>query len=355
MPEVARREVLALPPWFATVPREDWMLAAELLTRMVASAVYDADVLDTRQFAEHAQAPALYRGPELGDLAEVFEELRAQAIVGRTSPVAAAREELAGLALEAAAGARGFVRMAFPTGAGKTMSAGRFAAHHAALWGHRRMVYAAPYLSITTQNAEVMRAVFGAQRVLEHHSGVDLDRWSGPEPGPGVRTGPVRGAAENWDMPVVVTTAVQLFESLFSNKPSALRKVPRLAGSVIVLDEVQSLPDRLLLPILSALRHLVDYFGTTVLLCTATQPAFEALPPLHDLEEKGLIRDVVADPARYASAFRRVTYDWLDPRPGLVSINNAARGRAGVIQLANTPICPDCGGDAVAGDRKSVV
>jgi len=337
VPEVAPRMLAGLPAWFDDVPREERRLALELLTRMVASAVYDADVLDTRQFAEQAQAPALYPGPDLAELAEVFEKRRAREVGGRVSAVAAAREELAGLARDAAAGAPGFVRMAFPTGAGKTMSAGRFAVHHAAWHGHRRMIYAAPFLSITTQNAEVMRRLFGEEQVLEHHSSADLDRWSGPEPGPERRHDPVRGAAENWDVPVVVTTVVQLFESLFSNKPSALRKVHRLAGSVIVLDEVQSLPDRLLLPILSALRHLTAYFGATVVLCSATQPAFEALPPLQDLAEQGLIRDIVADPRRYASAFRRVTYEWrLDPRPALGDIAREAASCDQVLVIVNT-------------------
>ena len=152
-----------------------------------------------------------------------------------------------------------------------------------------------------------------------------------------MRGGPIRGAAENWDMPVVVTTVVQLFESLFSNKPSALRKVHRLAGSVIVLDEVQSLPDRLLLPILSALRHLAGNFGATVVLCTATQPAFEALPPLRDLAGKGLIHDVVADPRRFASAFRRVSFRWrLDPKPTLEQIAREAAGCDQVLVIVNT-------------------
>jgi CRISPR-associated endonuclease/helicase Cas3 len=337
VPEVARQDALMLPPWFSSVPPEERLLAGELLTRMVASAVYDADVLDTRRFEEQTETPDLYGGPDLGGLAGAFEQRRARVVAGRASPVAGAREELAGLARDAAAGARGVVRMAFPTGAGKTMSAGRFAVHHAARWGLRRMIYAAPFLSITTQSADVMRSVFGAEHVLEHHSAADLDRWSGSRPGSGGLGGRVRSAAENWDMPVVVTTVVQLLESLFSNKPSALRKVHRLAGSVIVLDEVQSLPDRLLLPILSALRHLVEYFGATVLLCTATQPAFEALPPLRDLEENGLIRDIVADSQRYVSVFRRVTYEWrLDPKPTLDQIAWDAAGQDQVLVIVNT-------------------
>ena len=332
-----QREVMELPPWFTTVPPEERLLAAELLTRMLASAVYDADVLDTRQFIEQTRAPDLYGGPDLADLAETFEEHRAREVAGRVSPVAVAREELAGLARDAASGAPGLVRMAFPTGAGKTMSAARFAVHHAARWGHRRLIYAAPFLSITTQNAAVMRSVFGAEQVLEHHSCVDLDRLSGPRPRPSAAIRPIRAAAENWDMPVVVTTVVQLFESLFSNKPSALRKVHRLANSVVVLDEVQSLPDRLLLPILSALRHLTSYFGATVVLCTATQPAFDALPPLRDLAGKGLLRDVAADSLRHISAFRRVSFHWrLDPRPELEQIAREAAGHDQVLVIVNT-------------------
>jgi CRISPR-associated endonuclease/helicase Cas3 len=337
VPEIAQRDGLALPPWFKAVPSGERLLAGELLTRMVASAVYDADVLDTRQFYEQAESADLYVGRDLCDLAEAFEQHRARAVAGRISPVTAVREELAEMARAAAAGAPGLVRMAFPTGAGKTISAARFAVHHAARWGHRRLIYAAPFLSITTQNAAVMRALFGAEQVLEHHSGADLDRWSGPEPRPGERGGVIRSSAENWDMPVIVTTVVQLFESLFSNKPSALRKVHRLAGSVIVLDEVQSLPDRLLLPILSVLRHLTEYFGTTVVLCTATQPAFETLPPLRDLAAKGLIRDVAADSRRHAPAFRRVLYRWrLDPRPTLEQIAREAAGQDQVLVIVNT-------------------
>ena len=227
--------------------------------------------------------------------------------------------------------------MAFPPGAGKTISAGRFAVHHAARWGHRRLIYAAPFLSITTQNAAVMRTVFGAEQVLEHHSGADLDRWRGPEPGPGSRSGPVRGAAENWDMPVVVTTVVQLFESLFSNKPSALRKVHRLAGSVIVLDEVQSLPDRLLLPILSALRHLAEFCGTTVVLCHGDAAGFRGAAAAARHGGKGFDPRCRGRSAPLCPRVRRVTFRWrLDPRPTLEQIAWEAAEHDRVLVIVNT-------------------
>ncbi len=117
--------------------------------------------------------------------------------------------------------------------------------------------------------------------VLEHHSAVRLE-------GEGAEGAWGRLAAENWDAPVVVTTTVQLFQSLFSRKPSAMRKLHRLAGSVIVLDEVQALPDRLLVPILSVLRELVEHFGVSVVLASATQPAFWSLS---QLEEGGATAD----------------------------------------------------------------
>jgi CRISPR-associated endonuclease/helicase Cas3 len=199
------------------------------------------------------------------------------------------------------------------------------------------MIYAAPYLSITTQNAREMRRAFGSERVLEHHSGIDLGLLPAAGLGQDRQAMPVRNAAENWDMPVVVTTVVQLFESLFSDRPQALRKVHRLTGSVIVLDEVQSLPDRLLLPILSALRDLTAYFGSTVVLCSATQPAFEALPPLRDLQDKGLIRDIAPAAPSHAAAFRRVRYEWqTDPGPPLRRVAQEAAGHDQVLVIVNT-------------------
>jgi len=159
--------------------------------------------------------------------------------------------------------------------------------------------------------------------VLEHHSGVDFDRagrWA-------------RLAAENWDAPFVVTTFVRLFESLFGRKPSAMRRVHRLSGAVIVLDEVQALPYAMLVPILDGLRVLVDTFGATVLLSSATQPAFWDLPPFEDLP----VVDVVADGPRLVGQARRVRFSWqITPRPTLADIAGQAAAEKSVMVVVNT-------------------
>ncbi len=226
----------------------------------------------------------------------------------------------------AASQERGIFPFPAPTGAGKTIAAGGFAVHHAARHGMRRVIIAVPFTSITEQNATVYRTLFGDANVLEHHSSVDLDRL------PANRRWQ-RLAAENWDAPVVVTTTVQLFQSLFDRRPEAMRKVHRLAGSVIVLDEVQSLPDKMLLPILSALRHLTEYFGASVVLASATQPAFFDLDIFRDLEP----REVITQPQPLYDRLRRVRYTWrCSPKPTLKQIADEAAQEPQVLLIVNT-------------------
>jgi CRISPR-associated endonuclease/helicase Cas3 len=240
----------------------------------------------------------------------------------------AIREEVYRACLRAAAAKPGIFRLAAPTGAGKTISAGGFALHHAAAHGLRRVIVVVPFLTITEQNAQVYRDLLepagGRGVVLEHHSGVDLDQpsrqWA-------------KLAAENWDAPFVVTTTVRLFESLFHRKPAAMRRLHRLAGAVIVLDEVQSLPHQMLVPILDALRTLVDHFGTTVLLASATQPDFWHLSPFRDLPST----EIVAEPAVLAGRLRRVSFEWrLDPSPDLAGLAADAAGHEQAMVVVNT-------------------
>ncbi len=269
--------------------------------RMVFSALVDADFLDTRR---HMEGTLPAGAASLAGMVASFEARREEYLSrkqgGReASAVDRIRAELYQQAVAAAALEVGLFPFPAPTGAGKTLGVAGFAAHHAALHGLQRVIIAVPYLSITEQNAGVYREVFGEEHVLEHHSGVDFNelppeqRWQ-------------RLAAENWDAPVVVTTTVRLFESLFSRKPSAMRRLHRLAGSVIVLDEVQSLPDPMLPPILSALRHLTEFFGTSVVLASATQPDFFSLDVFANLKPK----PVIAEPAPVYRKLRRVRYEW---------------------------------------------
>jgi CRISPR-associated endonuclease/helicase Cas3 len=179
-----------------------------------------------------------------------------------------------------------------------------FALRHALKYQKHRIIVAIPYTSIIDQTAQVYRSIFGDENILEHHSAVNprededhffQQQWT-------------RLAAENWDAPIVVTTTVQLFESLFSNRPSACRKLHNLAQNIIILDEVQTLPTGLLAPILEVLQQLVDHYGVTVVLSTATQPSLidSGSPYLKGL--RGEIREIVPDPAPYFQALKRVSY-----------------------------------------------
>lgn len=173
-----------------------------------------------------------------------------------------------------------------------------FALGHAQKHNKRRVIVAIPYTSIIEQTAQVLKDIFGADNVLEHHSNLDPER----------ETTRGRLATENWDAPIVVTTNVQLFESLFASKTSRCRKLHNIAGSVLILDEAQMLPPDKLMPTLSVLKGLVAHFGCTVVLCTATQPHLTGEIGSGEAKFQGLddVRPIIADPESLARQLRRV-------------------------------------------------
>ena len=219
----------------------------------------------------------------------------------------------------------GVFRLAAPTGSGKTISAGAFALHHAAAHGLRRVIVAVPFLTITEQNAQVYRDLLEAP-------GTGVSSWSITVAltSTGLADGGRKLAADNWDAPFMVTTTVRLFESLFDRRPAAMRRLHRLAGAVIVLDEVQSLPHQMLIPILDGLRTLIRHFGATVVLASATQPDFWYLSPWRDS------RRLRSSPnrQRWCPRLRRVDFDWrLDPDQDLAGLaaDAAVSGQAMVV------------------------
>ena len=232
--------------------------------RMVFSALVDADFLCTEAFMSEDAATLRPDWPD--DVLEMMERalMKRLADFGTPNTRVGSKRLYVRNACESAAGLEpGFFDLTVPTGGGKTLSSLLFALRHARQHGLRRVVYAIPYTSIIEQNADVYRDVFkalsaelGQDIVLEHHSNLQPD----------AETTRNRLAAENWDAPLIVTTNVQLFESLFACRTSGCRKLHRLARSVIVLDEAQALPVGLLRPILAALRCLVrDYRSSVVL------------------------------------------------------------------------------------------
>jgi CRISPR-associated endonuclease/helicase Cas3 len=315
-----------LPAWLEPALGGD-PLVAEVLLRMVFSTVVDADFLDTDEHATGMPRPEHPLAAR--DLADRYEQALAAALAKRPpTPIDGIRRRVYAHAVAAADGPQGFYRMAAPTGSGKTFAAAGFALHHARRHGLDRVIVAVPYTSITEQNAQEYHALLDRVGelpvVLEHHSAVDLDAGRDPR---------AKLAAENWDAPFVVTTTVRLFESLFDRRPSAVRRLHNIARSVIVLDEVQSLPDGLLVPILSMLRTLTEHFGVTVLLASATQPTLFDLPPLKQVRP----RDVIADPGPLYVELSRVSYTWqCDPAPTLEEVAADAAACPSVLVICNT-------------------
>ncbi|MDB5939861.1 MAG: CRISPR-associated helicase/endonuclease Cas3, partial [Polaromonas sp.] len=293
-----------------------------LWVRMLFSCLVDADFLDTEAHFD-AGKPARREGfPTLDQMhaelnahmAQVAAKAQAAAVV---TPVNAWRAAVLQQCRDKASLQPGFFSLTVPTGGGKTLSSLAFALTHALAHQKSRIIYAIPYTSIIEQTADVFRDVFKAlegEVLIEHHSQADAADKD--------ETARSRLACENWDAPLVVTTNVQLFESLFANKTSRCRKLHNLVNSVIVLDEAQQLPPEFLQPILDALNLLVTYYGVSVVLCTATQPAlnsttyFDPGKGLRGLEQ---VREIMDDPEALFDALERVKVelptDWHAPTP----------------------------------------
>lgn len=277
-------------------------------TRMMFSCLVDADFLCTETFVQGRPRERL-ESPDFASLAQTFEESIARFFPpeGRLNEV---RCEIMDACLEAASGEPGFYSLTVPTGGGKTLASMRFALHHAAREDNRirRIIYAIPYTSIIEQNAEVFRERLGAENILEHHSGFDFDADENDQGDPAETARGrerLRLTSENWEAPIVVTTNVQLFDSLFANRTSKCRKIHNIANSVIILDEAQMLPIERLEPCLHALRTLVEDYGCTVVFCTATQPALSGL-----IEGLGDVREICPDVPRTFADLSRVSYEY---------------------------------------------
>lgn len=287
-----------------------------LWVRMLFSCLVDADFLDTEAHFD-AGKPARREGfPTLAQMRGAFDTHMAALPVAHT-PVNTLRADILRQCRAKAALPAGFFSLTVPTGGGKTLSSLAFALEHAQAHGKRRVVYAIPYTSIIEQTADVFRTLFkalGDEVLIEHHSQADAAATD--------ETARSRLACENWDAPLVVTTNVQLFESLFAAKTSRCRKLHNLVNSVIVLDEAQQLPPAFLQPILDVLNLLVAHYGVTVVLCTATQPAlnsttyFDADKNLRGLEN---VREIIDNPDALFDALKRVHVelppDWTTPTP----------------------------------------
>ena len=270
-----------------------------LFVRMIFSTLIDADRLDTEAFASPEQSALRRTPPSINNLVTKLDnhlaQLSAQAL---RTPVNERRAVLLAACRAAAPQSPGLFSLTAPTGLGKTLSGLAFALHHARTHGQARIIYVAPYTSIIEQTAEIFRVALGDDAVLEHHTNLEPDDTASGRA--------ARLATENWDASIIVTTAVQFFESLFSARPKRCRKLHRIANAVIFLDEAQLLPPDVLSPILRTLDELMARYRTSVVLSTATQPALDPRPGFAGMSGPTGRREIVPDPAELHASARRV-------------------------------------------------
>ena len=249
-----------------------------LLSRMILSCLVDADRLDTERFCNQSEGLSLARGqyPSLAQLKTNFD----QSVQSFKSDVGLNQKRaliLSTVRYNAKTLEPGLFSLTVPTGGGKTLASMAFALDHAETYQKRRIIYVIPFTSIIEQNAAVFRKQFGDEfqdAIIEHHSAFNDPAVESNVNQPDSKT-KLKMAMENWDAPIIVTTVVQFMESLFSNRPSDCRKLHRIANSVIILDEAQTLPMHLLRPCMAALDELARNYSCSIVLCTATQPAFK--------------------------------------------------------------------------------
>ncbi|MDI3527948.1 MAG: CRISPR-associated endonuclease/helicase Cas3, partial [Tenuifilum sp.] len=279
----------------------------DLFIRYIFSSLTDADWLDTEkhfnpEVSENRRAPKF--NAELL-IKKVEFEISRKSKEGFINEL---RNNVREYAISKANGSIGFYSMTLPTGMGKTLSSISWALHHAKNNNLNRIIIVLPFISIIDQTAKELKRIFGDEWVLEHHSSFceneDLDRDISNE-NINEEIYRKRLATENWDYPIIVTTSVQFFESLFSNRPSRCRKVHNIANSVVIFDEVQTLPKELVIPTLSMLKDVNSIMRSSFLFCTATQPAFEKTDDFEGIEN---IIPLVKKPEEIFNLTRRVNY-----------------------------------------------
>lgn len=309
--------------------------AIHLWMRLLFSCLVDADFLDTEQYMSPERANRRQADTNLSTLSgQFFQHMNSFRKAATPGPLNTIRQEIYDECLKAAENEPGIFSLTVPTGGGKTLSSLAFALAHARRHNKRRVIYAIPFTSIIEQNAAVFRNILGEEAVLEHHSNLDDSART--------ETGRSRLASENWDAPLIVTTNVQLFESLFSSRTSRSRKLHNIVNSIIILDEAQQLPRQFHRPITQTMRQLSDFFGVTWLLCTATQPELGEQKDAFDRtqhEGLGTVHEIIAQPAQLAEKLKRVEVIMPEPDAEPLSwdaVGEAASQEECVLVIVNT-------------------
>lgn len=312
LPEYLTRQATA-----TNAGREAAIRRLEFWTRFLFSALVDADYVATESFYDGDKRAVVSGFDSIESLRHRLDEY-----LGRFTPDTDVNRIRARVLDDCRAAAQrppGPFSLTVPTGGGKTLSGMAFALHHAEHHGLRRVIVVIPYTNIIEQNARVYADILGRHNVIEHHSGIDEAARLEEDTEGEIRR---RLASENWDAPVIVTTTVQFFESLFANQPSRCRKLHNIARSVIILDEAQSLPPAYLNCLLDAMRELMESYGCSLVVSTATQPALcrrESLP-------FGLdgVREIIRHPNDLAQAMIRTDTRWPQEESAITSYSELA-------------------------------
>lgn len=291
---------------FSTDKTKNPHFSMSIFMRMLYSCLVDADFLDTENFMKNAdtdrrsgESMDVLLSKLKGKINSWLENTDIDSINGRRSLILKSCME------KGEKSERGLFHLTVPTGGGKTIASLAFALNHAVKHGMDHIIYVIPYTSIIEQNAEVFREILGDDNVLENHCNVDY--------GDSEELKPMQLASENWDKPIIVTTNVQFFESLFGNKSSKCRKNHNIANSVVIFDEAQMLPLNYLKPCIAMLEDLMNFYGTSIVLCTATQPALERF-----FSKDRHYVELCPDLKTQFEFFKRVTYENI----GLIAFEN---------------------------------
>ena len=326
--ELLNQAAPCAPRFDLSTEAQDSAFQIATFCRFLFSCLVDADYLATESFMNPEQAKERVRDrPAIAQLQVALDE-HLTSLIAKVEDTAVNRQRRLVLdaCRQAAEESPGVFSLTVPTGGGKTLSSLAFALKHAAAYGLRRVIYAIPFTSIIEQNATVFREALesaGDECVLEHHSNFDLDDDLPQN----------RLASENWDAPLLVTTNVQFFESLFASQTSRCRKVHRIARSVIILDEVQTLPVELLRPSLAILSELCRNYGCSVVLCSATQPAVQRREDFA-IGIEG-VREIVPEPTKLFSSLRRVKTSFVGAMDD-DALAEKLRGESSVLCIVNT-------------------
>ena len=295
-----------------TASKDQLTFQYAFLIRMLFSCLVDADRLDTEQFYRHAEGKTSsdrgFSKIKLTDLRDALAKYL-QKKSQQTTELNNWRNKILTAVRAKADLDRGLFSLTVPTGGGKTLTSLAFALDHAITQGLRRVIYVIPYTNIIEQTAEVFRQALGEKYrdvVLEHHSSFSVDDKKLPNHDHYQGRAKLKLAMENWDAPIIVTTAVQFFESLFSARTSSCRKLHNISNSVIILDEVQTTPLHVLRPCIAALKELVANYRSSIVLCTATQPALTSKEFPDRFEN---VRELAPERAEMFEFFTRVTID----------------------------------------------